>query len=600
MSFPLLIPAASVLASLALLQAPVPPPGPRLHESVVVTAAAEPVPFDTAGRAVWVLTRDEIARLPVRGFDDLLRFASSVDVRSRGPYVQSDISIRGGNFGQTLVLIDGIRINDAQSGHHNTDLPLTLDDIERVEVLLGGGSSLFGADALAGTVNVITRSAAQGAQAGFVAGDFGLAGAHARAAVGGARVRQTFSVEAVRSSGFDVDRDFENVAVSGRTTIGSATHVVAGFVRRDFGANGFYGPAESRETTDQALAAVTRTFAASSWRGSVQAQFRSHGDRFLYDRTRPGAVPNEHRTRAATAVARASRPLGAQTRLTAGAEAGGDWIDSNNLGVRSFGRGSLFAELQQRLGDKLTLYPGLRYDAYSQFGDAWSPSIAARLAARPGLSVRGSVGHAFRVPTFTELYYRDPNHEARDDLRPERGWGIEAGVDWTPSPRTLVRATVFSRHDRDVIDWTRVSPAERWRTMNVRRVGTTGVEVGGRRLLGGAGWVDVQYTHLDTDAATLTGLLSKYVLEFAPHNLVVGGSARLPFAVDVAPRIGWTSRNDGRSYAVVDLRASRRLSRVTLFVDAANLFDQSYYEVVGVTMPGRWVSGGIRVGGPAK
>ena len=71
-----------------------------------------------------------------------------------GPYVQSDISIRGGNFGQTLVLVDGVRINDAQSGHHNTDLPLTLDDIERVEVLLGGGSSLFGADALAGTVRL--------------------------------------------------------------------------------------------------------------------------------------------------------------------------------------------------------------------------------------------------------------------------------------------------------------------------------------------------------------------------------------------------------------------------------------------------------------
>ena len=164
-------------------------------------------------------------------------------------------------------------------------------------------------------------------------------------------------------------------------------------------------------------------------------------------------------------VARGSRQLGAQTRLTAGSEFGGDWIDSNNLGVRSFGRGSLFTELQQRVGSRLTIYPGLRYDAYSRFGDAWSPSIAARFAARPRFSLRGSVGHAFRVPTFTELYYRDPNHEARDDLEPERGWAAEAGVDLTASTRALVRATVFSRHDRDVIDWTRVTPAERWRTI---------------------------------------------------------------------------------------------------------------------------------------
>jgi iron complex outermembrane receptor protein len=72
--------------------------------------------------------------LPVRSIDDLLRFAATVDVRARGPRVQSDFSIRGASFGQTLVLIDGVRVNDAQSGHHNSDVPLTLDDIERVEV----------------------------------------------------------------------------------------------------------------------------------------------------------------------------------------------------------------------------------------------------------------------------------------------------------------------------------------------------------------------------------------------------------------------------------------------------------------------------------
>jgi outer membrane cobalamin receptor len=89
---------------------------PRLHESVVVSGSAEPVPFDSVGRAVWVLTRDDIARLPVRSIEDVLRFASSVDVRARSPYVQADFSIRGGSFGQTLVLLDGIRLNDAQSG----------------------------------------------------------------------------------------------------------------------------------------------------------------------------------------------------------------------------------------------------------------------------------------------------------------------------------------------------------------------------------------------------------------------------------------------------------------------------------------------------
>ena len=568
---------------------------PQLHESVVVTAAAEPVPFETAGRAVWVLTRSEIARLPVRSVEDLLRFASSVDVRARGPFVQADLSVRGGAFGQTLVLVDGMRINDAQSGHHNTDIPLTLDDIERVEVLLGAGSSLFGADALAGTVNIITRAADSRTHASAVVGEFGLAGGRVRAAFGNKRVRQSISAEGVRSSGFDFDRDFENVSVSGRTDIGSRTRVQLGFVRKDFGANGFYGPAPSRETTDQSMIALSHAFALSGWRSSVQSMYRTHGDHFLYDLNRPGVAENFHRTHAASVALRGSRTFGTRSRVSAGAEMGGDWIASSNLGSRSFARGSTFVELQQGLSEWLILYPGLRYDAYSGFGDAWSPSVAARVSLASSVSLRASTGHAFRVPSFTELFYRDPNHHASSELTPERGWSIEGGVDWTVTPRSMVRASIFSRRDRDVIDWVRLSAAEQWRTTNVRRVATAGAEFGVRGLVGQRGWVDVQYTHLDTSATELSGLLSKYVLDYAPHNFVVAGVGRAPFAVDISPRVAATRRSDGRSYLVVDVRASRAIRRWMFFVEAANLFDETYQEIAGVSMPGRWLSAGVRI-----
>jgi outer membrane cobalamin receptor len=568
---------------------------PQLHESVVVTAAAEPVPFETAGRAVWVITRAEIARLPIRSIEDILRFAASVDVRARGPYVQADFSVRGGAFGQTLVLVDGIRINDAQSGHHNADIALTLDDIERVEVLLGTGASLFGADALAGTINIITRAADARTGASIVAGDFGIAGARVRAGFGRPGLQQSISAEGVRSSGFDVDRDFANVAVSSRTEIGARTRVQAGFVRKDFGANGFYGPAESREVTDQALASVHHAFTLSGWRSSVQGLYRTHGDRFQYDRTRPEIAPNTHRTHAATLVAKGSRAVGTRGRISAGGELGGDWIVSSNLGRRSYARASGFAELQQRLSDRVIVYPGVRYDAYGDFGDAWSRALAARFAVRPDLSLRASTGHAFRVPTFTERFYRDPNHEASGDLSPERGWSVEGGADWVPAPRTMARGTVFARRDRDVIDWIRASAAERWRTTNVRRVATSGLELGVRQLIGAASSADVQYTYLDTTADALAGVLSKYILDYAPHNLVVSGAWRSVYDLDLAPRIAWTRRVDGRSYTVVDLRAARTFRRFTLFVEAANLFDEQYQEIPGVAMPGRWLSAGVRL-----
>ena len=123
-----------------------------------MTAAATPVELARSPARLTVITRDQIARLPVHSIADVLRLLSSVDVRARGERgVQTDFAIRGANFGQMLVLVDGVRLNDAQSGHHNGDIPVPLDAIERIEILHGPGSSLFGADAFGGTINVITR-----------------------------------------------------------------------------------------------------------------------------------------------------------------------------------------------------------------------------------------------------------------------------------------------------------------------------------------------------------------------------------------------------------------------------------------------------------
>jgi iron complex outermembrane receptor protein len=305
-------------------------------------------------------------------------------------------------------------------------------------------------------------------------------------------------------------------------------------------------------------------------------------------------VPNLHRTHAGTVLLRATRTLGQRTRASAGGEVGSDWIRSSNLGDRSFHRASGFLEVQQRVADRLILYPGVRFDSYSQFGSALSPSLAARITFTPAFSVRASTGHAFRVPTFTELYYTDPNHRASSDLQPERGWSAEAGADWVVGGRAIVRATAFTRHDRDVIDWTRASAAERWQTMNVRRVTVSGVESGIRYVFGPTNLTEIQYTLLKTGADALTGRLSKYVLDYAPHNLVLSGAVRV-LGIDVSPRLAWTTRHGRSGYAVVDLRASRRFRRITLFVEAANLFDEQYQEVVGAAMSGRWVSAGVRL-----
>jgi outer membrane cobalamin receptor len=157
-----------------------------------------------------VLTGENVRRLPIVSVADALRLIASIDVRSRGPFdVQSDFSFRGAAFGQALVLVDGVRLNDAQSGHHNSDIPVPLEVIERIEVLLGTGSSLHGADATGGTVNIITRPNGRRLLANVAAGQHGLVDASATLGTTRGHIGHVVSGSFSRSDGFMPARDHD-------------------------------------------------------------------------------------------------------------------------------------------------------------------------------------------------------------------------------------------------------------------------------------------------------------------------------------------------------------------------------------------------------
>jgi vitamin B12 transporter len=127
-------------------------------EKIIVTSNSYPVPFENLSKAVTVLTREDISKLPAHSIAEAIAMAASIDLRPRAPFgLQTDISIRGSAFSQVLVLVDGVRINDSQTAHHNSDFPVQLQDVERIEVLRGPGSSIYGADAFGGIINLITR-----------------------------------------------------------------------------------------------------------------------------------------------------------------------------------------------------------------------------------------------------------------------------------------------------------------------------------------------------------------------------------------------------------------------------------------------------------
>lgn len=590
--------AACCFVAVAAAQDTVSPP---FQQTVVVTAAATPVAIGQTARAVTVITRDQIRQLPVHTVADVLRLAASVDVRARGERgVQTDFAIRGANFGQMLMLVDGVRLNDAQSGHHNGDIPVPIDAVERIEILHGAGSSLFGADAFGGTINVITRRGVAPAALTVRGGSFGSAGARGQVGVARGTITQTFAAAADYSDGFMFERGYRTAGLSSRTSVGEGTGLLVSYLWKDFGANGFYGNAPSHEWTNQTLAALDHSrVVAGGWRLAANASYRTHGDHFLFNVTRPGVSENRHRTHAVIGTMRASHAAGPRGTLTAGAEAGGDWMTSSNLGNHTIARGSAFAEYRYA-APRVQWDAGLRVDRYNEFGAAWSPAVGGAWWPAARVRLRASVARAFRVPTFTERYYRDPANWARPEVGPERAWAADSGVDLFAGPLSL-GVTLFTRAEADVIDWLRPTPADIWRTYNVRDVDTVGLEVTARRTFAGGAFVQAGYTGLDVDAAAVTQL-SKYVLDYAPHAVTLAAAFPAGGGVRLAPRVEYKrrSRSSGTSdYTLVDARLARRIGGVDLFVEGTNLLDHTYQEVAGVAMPGRAVMAGISVAGPA-
>jgi iron complex outermembrane receptor protein len=585
---------ALVLLARTVTDAQTPPAAPslpRISQDVFVSATVSDLD-GAPPRTTAVLTRDELQRIGIASVIEGLRLVPGLDPRARGPRdVQTDLSVRGATFGQSLVLVDGFRLNNSQSGHHNAEIPVPLGAVGRIEVVYGAASAIHGADALGGTINVITRRGTFATTSASV-GQHGLATVEASLSGHVLPPNWTVAGWGSRSSGFMFDRDFAQGGALVRGEAAPGLTVDVRHQRRAFGANGFYGASPSKEWTDQTLAGATWKRAGSSWVGVIRGAVRNHHDHFRWDIARPGFAENRHRTDAAELNATLTRELGGGRRATVGLAAGGDRVTSSNLGDHTYSRAGVFGELLLPVSARATTHVGLRVDEYSTFGRSVSPSFGASVQATSSLHVHAAASRAFRVPTFTELYYTDPNNLGSPDLVAEHGWSLDMGATWARSGWTFA-VSPFWRWDDNVIDWTRLVATDRWRSTNVRDVATRGFEAAVDRRWRDA-VVRVYYSLLDVDAPALD-VLSKYVLEYARHQS--GGSISVPLGEGfrMAVNVDHRHRLDGQSYQLVSARFSRQMRQIEVFVDGTNLLNESYHEIAGVVMPGRWVSAGISI-----
>ena len=558
-------------------------------ETIIVTGAYEPVAIEESDRAV---TRQEIRgeqALVSNSLTDFLNRDSSIDLRQRGGQnIQTDISLRGSTFGQTLVLLNGLRLNDVQSGHHNMDVPVPVESLERVEILKGAGSTLYGSDAIGGVINFITATPeASEFRLRGAAGSFGTNQQRAGATLVRRRFTQQLAVYRDFSTGFIPNRDYRNLALSSstffRTRLGASSILLA-LNDKPFGAEQYYGNFNSWERTKSWWASGQQSFGE---RTQASFAFRRHTDLFVLYRDRPQVFTNRHAAESYQGSFRRSEPLGANSRLHWGVEGWRDAIESNNLGTHSRARSSAYAALDVRALRRFSLSLGAREEVYRRLNTQFVPSLAGGAWLTSTLKWRASLSRAFRLPTFTDLYYQDPGNRGSPDLRPESAWNYETGVDWNPSRKMRGELTVFHRRERDGIDYVRRSAADIWRATNFQRLHFTGVEAAARVRLNENHRLDFSYTGLHGAQDALAGVFSKYTFNYPNHLGVAGWQSSLPGGLIARLRVGAVQRFARDPYAVVDAYVARARGKVRPFFQLTNLNDAVYQEIFGVPMPGR-------------
>lgn len=591
----------------------------RAEVTVVATRLNQP----DATSTVRVLTRAEIARLPVRTIAEALRTLPGLDVQRRGVEgIQADVSIRGADYNGTLVLVDGEPVNDAQSNHLSFDLDVPLDAVERIEVLYGSGGAVWGADALGGVVNIVTRGAALGRgraqiEGRWFRGSTSLDGGSVRGALRlGEKLSVSLDADRREASGFRDDTEFSTKTARAAVRWDGATGHVdlsAGYDGKEYGAYGFYGTRfpDQQETTRTRTVRLAGEFTLGAWTLGPSASVRAHHDDFVLVRSNPAFYENLHDGTKTAFRLFARRPLFGGTAVL-GAEAGRDAIVSTNLGSRGRDRTAAFAEWGRSFTaadpGAGSVRAGLRWDRYDGFGSRVTPHAGVSVRVAAPLTLRASIGGAFRVPTFTDLYYRDPQTRGNETLAPETATNLEAGAALSLGP-VLVDAAWFHRRARNLIDYVRDAPADPFEARNVRSATFHGVEAsaGLDPAVAGIAWLtrlslSATYVFADLDALTAAAGAAegRYVLDPLHTKWDLVAAARIPkLDVSAWTRVGYFARPSfAEGVWLWDARAGWELFEgnvVEVYVEGSNLLNRRYEERPGVPLPGRSVLAGVHV-----
>ena len=572
-------------------------------DSVTIESTRIDLPFKENSRTISIITAEVIEGSPATNLAELLQQEAGIDIRRQGIYgMQADLYIRGGSFDQTLLLIDGIKVEDPQTGHHTLNIALPLEVIKRIEIIKGPAARIFGQNAFTGAINIVTKTNGDlKNNVGFQLGSYNQQ--HATATLGksldNASVMGHASINS--SEGYRYNTDFQNQNYFLKSSFNTKTtpiDVIATFSERKFGGNQFYAinAKEQYEETQSSLVGISTIIKRGDLKISPQLYWKRNQDMYLYIRNNPSVYRNLH----------ISNKVGIQINSSYSSSFGvtGFGIDvakvkmnSNRLGNRERWMGNFFLEHRFSLLDnKLDVTPGVAVNYFSEFDFNAFPGIDLGYRINDSFKVYANAGYTYRVPTYNDLYYVGRQDIGNENLVPERAISEEIGLKYFGNKLTASVA-FFNRDSDNLIDYTKENEDDKWQSNNLKRLNSNGIEAqlsSPFKLGQYTQSLSLGYTYLNEDLGTVKSNFSKYIINSLNQHLTANIKTQFSKNFSQSVVYKFADRANGENYSVVDVQLKLMINTLELTLTGNNIFNASYIETGIVPMPKGNVLVGLR------
>ncbi|WP_372757608.1 TonB-dependent receptor plug domain-containing protein [Mariniflexile sp.] len=572
---------------------------------IIINSTRINLPFKENSRTISIISSEAIKKSATNNIADLLQQVAGIDIRRRGAAgSQADLYIRGGSFDQTLLLIDGIKMDDAQTGHHTMNAALPIDVIERIEIIKGPAARVFGQNAFNGAINIVTKKELKNTiSATTETGSFGQLNAGITVGAQLENSSHIVHVDKMTSAGYRHNTDYDNSNYFVKSIFNKkkqAIEMITTFQERKFGANGFYAresATEQYEETQNSLMAFSTQFNTENLTITPRIYWKRNQDEYLYIRNNPPAYRNLHITNKIGAEVNAN--YASKVGITGfGIDLAKVYMNSNNLGDRNRFMTTLFLEHEFKLlNDKLDITPGIAVTYFSDFDFYAFPGMDLGYKLSDQFKAYGNIGYTYRIPTYTDLYYNDPNTIGNPDLEVEEAFAQEIGIKYF-SPEFSASLAIYNRDAQNLIDFIRPSINETvYTATNITEVNTKGFEFDASynfKLSEFNQTLAIGYNFMEDDILKQNKDLSRYSLNTLKHHFTTRLSTQLFKNISQNIIYKHAERSTGDSYNVWDASIALNLNQVEFSITASNIFNADYIEAGFVPMPPSNVLFGLR------